>query len=99
MQNLRFSSLQSFQKILSNIPLDQDKNIYFFSRVEFLKILDQFLRKRIWYEDLIDLMNILESKDGIIFDDDIMKESIHSLANIDIQGFDIFNLISKIKES
>jgi hypothetical protein len=97
MQNLRFSSLKSFQETLSKIPLDQDENIYFFSRLDFWVILDQFLWKNILYRDFVDLMNMFESKDGILFEDELLKESTHILANIDIQWSDIFTVIRNIK--
>lgn len=42
-------------------------------------------------------MNIFESKDGILFEDELLKESIHTLANIDIQLSYIFTVIRNIK--
>ena len=85
MKNLLLTNYSSLTKQLDTLPLDIEEDIYYLYQDDFLLFLNTFLQGRIDSSELENIADLLESKDGVSFENDYIKESIHEIANIDIQ--------------
>lgn len=96
MKQLKIPSYSSLKDIVNTIPIDIDNNYYFLSKKEFISFLERFLRWNILSSDVEMIADLLESSDGIVYENEYVKEAIHLIANIDISWFTMHDLVEKI---
>ncbi len=96
MKKLSITSYDTLREYLDTIPLDTEITIACLYQREFLILLNTFLKGKIWDSELENIADLLESKDGVSFENEYIKESIHEIANIDIQWMSMMDLVKWI---
>lgn len=96
MKNLKITNLSSLKNLLDTLPLDIEEDIYCLYQEDFLLFLNTPLQGNLEDSELENIADLLESKDGVSFENENIKESIHKIANIDIQGVSMFHLVRSI---
>ncbi len=98
MKKLIIPDFSSLKNQLDQIPLDTDTDIFLLDWTNFNALLFDFLDWRLTNSELENIANLLESKDGVSFENEYIKESIHKIANIDIQWVEMSDLVKGIIE-
>ncbi len=84
MKELIIMDYLSLEKELASIPVDVNEDVLFFSQEQFFSLLLKFKNGVLTAIDLERIADLLECKDGIVYENEYIKESVHSISNIDI---------------
>ena len=98
MKKLIITDYHSLQEELRSIDIDTTKDILFLSQSEFFNLLYKFRNGLLTDTDLDNIANLIECKDGILFENEYVQESVHKIANIDIQWVNMSELVRWILE-
>jgi len=79
-------SLNQLNNELSKYPWDVEEPILVITKVDFYNILEKCIKEEITHDELEYWANIIECRDDLDFEEEVLQEIIFELANPEING-------------
>lgn len=96
MKNSAIKDLNIFMKELESIPNDTDEDYFYLDRNTLISIVWRFLDWELSQDKVEHFIELLEARDGITFENEDLKEDIHSLSNYRINNYSFKEACSAI---